>query len=178
MVTFACAGEFIVDPTYTTIHHRIKHLAGWNVGVFDTFEGELRFDRKNERLKRLELSIDATSVNTYNEMRDAHLRGEDFFYTEKYPEIRFRSKKITDKEIHGQLEMRGERQNVTLTYKYWGTAKDQFGREKVSLTLRGRVKRADFGMDYNQEVPGGKLLGDEVEIYIELSGLDAKAAKK
>ena len=119
--------------------------------------------------------IDAASIDTGNDQRDAHLRSADFFESEKYPEISFVSKKIVgdafgDFTIVGDLTLHGVTKEITLDVTFEGRAKDPWGNSRLGYTATGKIKRTDFGLNWNQALEaGGVLVREEVKISIEAS---------
>ena len=107
-------------------------------------------------------------------MRDAHLRNADFFEVEKYPEMKFastRMEKIDDNSfvVHGNLQLKGTGQPVALNVEFGGVTKDPWGGERAGFTVAGKIKRSDWGINFNSVLDsGGVGLGEEVKIFSEL----------
>ncbi len=172
MVSSVWAGTFTLDPKYTSIAFRIKHLMGYTTGYFPKFDGKIVLNKENRAVTAIEGTIDVTAIFTRLKERDDDLRSERFFYVEKFPEAKFVSTKITNSEVTGNLTLRGVTKPVKFKYEFWGTAYDQFGNTKTAVTLKGSVDRKDFGMDYNLKTEDGTmLLGEDVEFTIELHGI-------
>jgi polyisoprenoid-binding protein YceI len=164
-----------VDPVHSQVGFSIRHLVSKVPGHFDEFSGTITIDPANvASTLKIEGTVQAASINTRNEKRDGHLRSEDFFAVEKYPEITFVSKSVTkdgdDYEISGDLTMRGVTKRVVLEAEYGGVATNPFtGTPTVGLSLEGEVNRKDFGIEWNKTLDaGGVMLGDEVDIRIEI----------
>ncbi len=168
----AWAGTFTVDPVYTTIHFRIKHIMGFAVGSFEKFNGTINLNDANDTLKDLEATVDVASLNTRNAERDTDLRSEKFFDAAKFPQAKFVGKKITKDKITGDLTLHGVTKEATFDYTLFGVAMDQHGRTKVALSLKGTINRKDFGIVYNTKTDDGTwLLGDDVDLMIEVEGI-------
>lgn len=172
------AAQYKVDPAHTTVTFKIRHMFTNVGGRFDEFEGTVSFDPEKFGEASVEGTIKAASINTNHEKRDAHLRNEDFFHVEKYPTITFKSTKITDidtakntAKLHGNLTMHGVEKPVVLDVAYLGTAKDPWGNTRGGFVGTTKINRKDFGITWNQAMDaGGLLLGEEVEIEINVEG--------
>ncbi|MBZ0241611.1 MAG: YceI family protein, partial [Bacteroidales bacterium] len=143
-------------------------------GKFQEFEGDIKADKADFSDAKISFTIQATSVNTNNEKRDNHLRGEDFFNVEINPEITFVGKKLTPEsgkkhKLVGDLTMHGVTNEVELDVKYNGTIKDPWGNTRAGFKVSGELNREDFGLVYNTALEaGGVLIGKEVEIQVNL----------
>jgi polyisoprenoid-binding protein YceI len=128
-----------------------------------------------------ELIITASSVDTKDAKRDAHLKSADFFDAEKYPEIKFEIKqfaKVSDKEykLIGNLTMHGVTRSVTLQSKFNGVVKDPYGNTRTGLKISGEIDRYDFGLKYNAAMEaGGMVIGQKVAINCNIELVKPKA---
>lgn len=166
------AGTFTLDPNYTSIGFRIKHLMGYAVGSFTKYDGVIELNSDNTALVGIEGTVATPSIDTRHQDRDKDLRSERFFDVEKFPEMIFKSTKIEKDTITGQLTLHGVTKTVVFEYLFLGMAKDQRGNLKTAVSLHGKVNRKDFGITYNMKTDSGTwLLGDEVELKLELHGL-------
>jgi polyisoprenoid-binding protein YceI len=164
-----------IDPVHTSAQFTVKHMMVTNVrGEFGKTTGAIQWDDKNSEKSSVEASIDATTINTREPKRDAHLKSADFFDVEKYPTITFKSKKLqkvgTDKyKITGDLTMHGVAKEVVLDVVAPGRViKTQNGDEKRGASATTRVNRKDFGLLWNKPLEaGGVVVGDEVTISID-----------
>jgi len=165
------AVPFEVDPTHSSVGFKVRHLMISNViGKFDTFSGS--YDLENGRLVSLTGTVEAASVDTGIEKRDAHLKSADFFDAAKYPKITFTMKKFDGSSVTGELTMHGVTRPVTLDAEVSNTIKDPWGLTRSSVTLEGKIKRSDFGLTYNQVLEaGGVAVGDDIKLSVELEGI-------
>ena len=167
--------KWTLDPIHSELGFKIKHLMISNVsGTFKNFSADVLMEGTNFLTANIRLSVDVTSIFTNNEQRDAHLRTSDFLEAEKYPELRFQSTKIVkvDDEtftLHGDLTLKGITKPVQLNVEYNGVTKDPWGGERAGFLVTGKIKRADWGVNYNGVLEtGGVVLGEEVKISSEI----------
>lgn len=170
------ATEFTIDKAHTKVLFNITHLVfNTMTGKFDSFKGTFKYDEKKSLLSDVDVSIVTASINTDNEKRDTHLRSEEFFFAEKFPDITFKfdnkkvaiGKQIT---ITGDLTMRGVTKKVDLKLTLNGPVTDPWGNSVLIFKLKGKVDRNDFGISWNKDLVGkiqGKLIGDMAEIDIQ-----------
>lgn len=164
-----------LDPSHSTASFSIKHMMIARVhGGFEKLKGTLAFDPQNLVTARLDVAIDANSINTRDEQRDAHLKSADFFDVEKYPELTFKSTRMEGKDgeyrILGDLTIHGVTQPVTLEIEGLNEeVKDPWGNIKIGASGKTKIKRKDFGLSWNAALEaGGLLVGDEVMINVEV----------
>lgn len=170
---------YSVDPAHTTVGFKIRHLFSQVQGRFDRFEGTITFDPDAPASAKVEGSIEAASINTNHAKRDAHLRNPDFFDVEKYPKISFRSTGVSDVDasrktgkLSGVLSMHGVDKPVILDVAFLGEGKDPWGNRRSGFTATTTLNRKDFGIIWNETLEsGGLLLGEEVQIEIQVEGL-------
>src|SRR5690606_14961002 len=124
-----------------------------------------------------EVVIKAASIDTRNADRDAHLRSNDFFDMETYPEIRFRTTAVEPKDethylVTGDLTIKGVTKPVTIELEYTGSAVDPFGNHRVGFEGSVVVNRKDWGVNWNAALEaGGVLVGEKVTLEFELSAI-------
>ena len=172
LTTIAHAQTYSIDNRYSTINFRIQHIIGYATGVFKTMNGSIELNNEKNAVTKIQGTIDINSLDTNLADRDEDLRSERFFNAREFPVMTFQYKKITKDKIIGDLSLHGVTKEVTLDYQFLGTALDQYGQAKTALTLTGTINRKDFGVVYNTKTDDGKwLLGDQVELKIELEGI-------
>jgi polyisoprenoid-binding protein YceI len=170
-------GTWRIDPAHSSIEFEVKHMMIATVrGRFKDFEGTIEAapDINDSRVYG---TVKAASIDTNQPQRDEHLRSPDFLDVERYPEIRFESTHIEPLggpkyRITGELTIRDQTRAVTLDSTVEGAEKDPWGHDRVGISVRGAIKRSDFGLRWNQALEtGGFVLGEEVKILIDVSAV-------
>ncbi len=170
----ASAETYTIDAGHSEVGFKIRHLVSNVRGRFNNFSGTINMDPKNIQASSVELRIKADSIDTNQADRDKHLRAEDFFFVEKYPEITFKSDSVKpagkDKyNVTGTLTLRGVSKKVTLPVTFTGEVKDPWGNTKAGFETATTLNRKDYGIVWNKAVDnGGVILGDDVQIEINL----------
>jgi polyisoprenoid-binding protein YceI len=164
-----------IDPSHSTIEFSAKHMMFTTVrGQFKTFESNLSIDSTNPANSRAEGSIDVASINSGEEERDAHLRSEDFFDVEKYPQMTFRSTRIESLggnryKVYGQMTIKDVTREVVFDVTDEGQGQDPWGNQRRGISAETKLNRKDFGLTWNVALEtGGWLVGDEIKISVEL----------
>jgi len=167
--------KWVVDPAHSEILFKVKHMMITNVkGVFREFTAELLSEGNNFIADSIKVNINASSIFTNNNDRDAHLRGADFFDVENYKELTFIGKslkKIDDEnfQLTGILTIKGVSNEVTLDVEFGGINKDPWGNEKAEFSINGKINRKDWGLTWNAALEtGGVLVSEEVKISAEV----------
>src|SRR5690606_12622367 len=163
-----------IDPAHTQVWFAVKHMMFATVkGQFPGVAGELTLDPSDPAASSIEVQLDAATIDTRNEQRDAHLRSPDFFDAETYPQLTFVSRSVAPKggskySITGDLTIRGVTREVVLEAEETGRGVDPWGQEKLGFTATASIDRKDFGLTWNQALEaGGVLVSDEVRISID-----------
>jgi polyisoprenoid-binding protein YceI len=159
-----------LDAAHSEVTFKVKHLVISTVsGQFKSFSSAVSTEGDDFTTAKISFEIDATSVDTGMEMRDNHLRGDDFFNAEAFPKILFNATAIrksgdSDFEIDGHLTIRDITKPVTLKAEFGGIAKDPYGQIKAGFEVEGKIKRQEFGLTWNALTEaGGAVVSDEVK---------------
>ncbi len=177
------ADTYNVDKGHSEVSFKVKHLLGKVPGRFNDFSGTIVFDPAKPETSSVEFAIKATSIDTANGDRDGHLRSADFFDVEKFPEITFKSTAVkvvapNRFQVTGAFTMHGVTKTIILPVEYLGEAKDPWGNTKAGYAAETVINRKDYGIVWNKSLDtGGTLLGEEVEIAINLEVGKAKPAE-
>jgi polyisoprenoid-binding protein YceI len=175
------ADVYTIDKTHSDVSFQVRHLVSQVRGKFNDYQGTINLDPANLERSSVEFRIKAASIDTDLEDRDKHLRGEDFFYVEKYPEITFKSKSIQKAgkdtyNVTGTLTLRGVAKEVTLPVTYLGAVRDPWGNDKAGFATEVTLNRKDYGINWNAALDnGGVILGEDVKVAINLETQKAKA---
>lgn len=171
-------GEYTIDPAHTRIGFVARHAMVTKVrGSFNEFEGKLHLDGEDPSHSSAEVTIQAESIDTRNEDRDAHLRSNDFFAMEQYPEITFATtevEQVDDTTFHvtGDLTVRGETRSITLDVSHTGAAFDPWDNLRVGFEGSVTVNRKDWGISWNAALEaGGVLVSEKATLEFEVSAV-------
>ena len=173
-----------IDTTHSGINFSVRHMVVSKVrGRFAKFSGSVELDEYDLTRSAVDVTIDAASIDTGTAQRDEHLRSADFFDVAKFPELRFRSngiEKLSEDRyrVSGELTIRDVTREVKLEVEYGGQNKDPWGNERIGFFAKTAVDRKDFGLGWNQVLEtGGVLVGDRIEIELEIEGIKAKSVQ-
>ena len=171
------------DLVHSSINFWVRHMMVSKVhGRFTKWAGTIEMDETEPAKSRVEVHIDASSIDTKEAQRDGHLRSPDFLDAEKHPELVFKSRRVAaagDRrlQVEGDLTIRGMTRPVVLDVEYAGRMKDPWGGERAGFSAHTSLDRKDFCLTWNQVLEaGGILVGDKVEIDIEVEAVRSKAA--
>lgn len=163
-----------LDPAHSGLQFAVKHMVISTVrGSFREFAVDAEIDEADPTKSRATVRIEAASLTTGSDDRDAHLRSADFFDVEAHPAIVFVSRGIErrrgdDYRITGDLTIRGVTRTITLDGEIQGPVKDPWGGLRFGLSASGKVNRKEFGLNWNAALEaGGFLVGDDVKLSIE-----------
>ncbi|HAT1360960.1 YceI family protein [Corynebacterium striatum] len=171
------AGTYVLDPTHTTIGFIARHaMVTKTRGKFEDFEGTITV-AENIADSKADVTIKSASINTGNDDRDGHVKGDDFFAVEKYPELTFTATSFNVDEagngtVTGDLTIKGVTKPVTLDVETEGLAEDPFGNTRFGFEATTKINRLDYGIDFNAPLKtGGVLVSEEIKIELEVSAI-------
>ncbi len=171
-------GTYTLDPGHSRIGFVARHAMVTKVrGSFGQFEGTGFLDAEDPTRSHLELTIQAASIDTGNADRDGHLKSNDFFDMETYPEIRFASTAVEQVEadsfkVTGDLTIKGITKPVTVDFEYTGSAVDPFQNQRIGFEGKTTVNRKDWGVSWNAALEaGGVLVGEKVTLEFDVSAI-------
>ncbi|MBN9611878.1 MAG: YceI family protein [Actinobacteria bacterium] len=166
-------GTWAIDPTHTEVGFSVRHLAISKVkGKFENFAGTF-VTAENPLDSTVNATVEVASINTNQKDRDGHLRTNDFFAADEFPEFTFVSTGVrqdgSDFKVDGDLTLRGVTKPVTFDFEFGGFGADAYGNYKAGFTASTVVKREDFGIQWNAPLEtGGLLLGSDVTITLDV----------
>ena len=171
--------KWTIDSTHSAAEFAVRHLMISTVkGQFKTFTGSGE-TAADGTLKAVELTIDASSIDTNEAKRDAHLKSPDFFDTATFPTLQFRSTSITqrgaDVDIAGELTIRGVTRPVTLAGEFTAPVKDPWGNQRAALAAGTKISRKEWGLTWNMGLEtGGFVVSDDVKITVEVEAVSVE----
>ena len=170
-----------IDPTHSEVAFSVKHLMISTVrGRFSGVKGSIFLDTEDLTRSSAEVEIDAATIDTREEKRDAHLRSPDFFDVANHPTITFRSRRIERAgsdhfKVTGDLTIRGTTREVVLDVTEEGRGRDPWGGERVGFSATGKIDRREFGLTWNQALEaGGVMVSNEIKLSIEVQAVKAQ----
>ena len=166
--------KWTFDVVHSSVNFTVRHMVVSKVrGRFTKWDGTLLMDEQDPSGGRVEVVIDAASIDTGVGQRDEHLRSADFFDVEHFPTITFKSTRVEKAgagafKVTGDLAMHGVTRPVVLDVEYAGSAKDPWGGVRAGFSASVSLDRKEFGLKYNQLLETGSVVvGETVEIAIE-----------
>jgi polyisoprenoid-binding protein YceI len=174
-----------IDSSHSGVHFTVRHMVISKVrGAFARWQGEVDFDAAAPAASTVAVRIDAASIDTHEPKRDDHLRSADFLDVAQHPALTFTSTKVEplpgDRyRVIGDLTIRGVTRQVELAAELLGGGKDPWGNERIGFQATTAISRKDFGLIWNQALEtGGVLVGDRVDIALDVQAVKAQAAER
>ena len=175
--------KWAIDPSHSTVTFTIRHMMTKVRGEMQVKNGWIDADNDELSKARVEVVLDAATINTGVEARDNHLRSADgHFDVANYPTITFKSKRIEGKDpsnfrVIGDVTIHGIAKEVALSASFNGEGKDPWGNRRSGFSAETKLNRKDFNLTWNQALEaGGFLLGDDVKLDIDVEALPAQTA--
>lgn len=167
--------KWLADPAHSEVQFKVRHLMITTItGYFREFTAEAEADEDDfSTATRIVFTADINSIDTNNAQRDTHLRSDDFFSAEKYPQIRFEGKKIEQKDesyaLHGDLTIRDITKPITLDVDFVGLVVDPYGQTKAGFTIEGKIRRKEFNLTWDAVTEAGQVVvSNDVRIHAEI----------
>jgi polyisoprenoid-binding protein YceI len=172
------SGTYVIDPAHTRLGFVARHAMVTKVrGAFNEFEGSAVVDSTDFSKSTGRLTIQAASIDTRNEQRDAHLRSNDFLAMDEHPQITFVATGVTPTgpstfDLAGDLTIRGVTGSVTVPFEFDGAATDPFGNVRAGFEGSVTINRKDYGITWNAALEtGGVLVSDKIVLEFEVSAI-------
>lgn len=161
-----------VDADHSGINFKIRHFVSNVSGRFRDFDGVIRYDKQNPAASSVEFTVKAASIDTASNDRDEDLRSKNFLEVATYPTLTFTSTRVVSKdadtlEVTGNLTLHGVTRAITFPVQFLGTVSVPGG-EKAGFSASFTVNRKEFGINWNNILDSGPVLGDEVRVSIEV----------
>lgn len=167
-----------IDSVHSIAEFGVKHMMVSTVkGRFRSMEGAIQIDEANFTASSVTASIDVGSIDTGEPQRDDHLRSDDFFNAERFPQISFRSTRVelvddTNWKVTGELTIRDVTKEVVLDTEYEGQIKDAFGKQRAAFSAETVLNRKEFGLNWNGLIEtGGVIVGDRVRVTLHIAAV-------
>jgi len=162
--------NWTIDNTHSEIAFKVKHMMISTVtGHFEDFEATAKSDDDNFTNANFEFTAKTESINTKNEDRDTHLKSDDFFGAEKFPELKFVSKSFDGENLVGDLTIKDVTKEVTLDAELNGVAVDPYGQTKAGFEISGQISRKDFGLTWSAVTEAGSIVvSDKVKMIADI----------
>ena len=175
----AHADTWQIDPMHTSVEFTVRHMMISNVkGTFEKTSGTVTVEGGDPTTAKIDAVIDASSINTRVEKRDADLKSPDFLDVAKYPSITFISTKVESAgenkwKVTGDLTLHGVTKAVVLDVEGASAPiHDPMGNTRAGASATAKISRKDFGLTYNKTLEtGGVMVGDEVSITIDVEAI-------
>ncbi|WP_291064923.1 MULTISPECIES: YceI family protein [unclassified Empedobacter] len=171
------ATKWNLDPSHSEVQFKVKHMVISTVtGNFDHFNAGVESNSNDFSDAKFEFDAKIESINTKNSDRDGHLKSADFFAAEQFPEMKFESTSgIQNGKINGTLEIRGEKQPITLNADFGGVITDPWGLQRAGFEFSGEINRKDYGLGWSQVTEaGGLVVSDKVKLLVNLEFTQAQ----
>ncbi|MBD9733319.1 YceI family protein [Streptomyces sp. H28] len=174
----ALTGDYTIDPSHTTIGFVARHAMVTNVkGSFKEFTGTLHLDGSDPAKSTASIDVVMDSIDTGSADRDGHLKSADFFKTDEFPTMTFRSTGVEaagdgEYRVTGNLTILGTTRPLTIDVEYNGAATDPFGNQRVGFEGKAEILRSDWGLSWNAALEtGGFLVSDKIKLNFDISAI-------
>ncbi|MFE9019382.1 YceI family protein [Streptomyces sp. NPDC007808] len=171
-------GDYTIDAAHSTIGFTVRHAMVTNVkGKFLDFSGSLHLDGADPSASSASIDVKMDSIDTGSADRDGHLKSADFFRTDEFPTMTFRSTEAEslggdDFRITGDLTILGTTKPITIDLEFNGAAKDPFGNERVGFEGKAQLLRSEWGLTWNAALEtGGVLVSDKIKLNFDISAI-------
>jgi polyisoprenoid-binding protein YceI len=166
---------YTIDPKHSAVHFQVRHMTiAYVKGEFGSVNGTIDFDPANPGATKIDCTIDVNSLYTRDPQRDGHIKTPDIMNAEAHPTIVFKSTSAAPAgagyTVKGNLTLRGTTKEVTLNVtSVSNEVKDPWNQMRRGATAHATIKRSDFGMGWNMDLPGvGPMVSDEVEVALDV----------
>ncbi|MFJ3984129.1 YceI family protein [Streptomyces fungicidicus] len=174
----ALTGDYTIDPAHTTLGFVARHAMVTNVkGTFQDFTGTLHLDGGDPSKSTATIDVVMDSIETGNADRDGHLKSSDFFKTDEFPAMTFRTTKAEalggdDYRITGDLTILGTTKQLSIDLEFNGAATDPFGNQRVGFEGKAEIQRSEWGLTWNAALEtGGVLVSDKIKLNFDISAI-------
>lgn len=174
------AKPWTIDQHHTTIHFEIKHIYSVVLGRFAEFQGDIWFDPDQLDQSRFDFTVPVKSINTFNSKRDTHLRSDDFFSADTFPEMTFTTTRITHQSgstylITGEMTIKDTRKTLEIPFEFHGVSPNPFkkSQEVAGFDTRFTLNRLDYGVGTGKFFKLG-VVDEQVAVTISVEAIAEK----
>ena len=159
-----------IDNAHSEVAFKVKHMMISTVtGHFEDFQATAKTDGDDFNNAEFKFSAKTASINTKNKDRDTHLKSDDFFNAEKFPEMTFVSKSFNGDKLVGDLTIRDVTKEIVLDADFNGIAVDPYGQTKAGFEISGQLNRKDFNLTWNAVTEAGSIVvSDRVKLVVDV----------
>ena len=164
-----------IDTTHSEISFKVKHMMISTVtGYFEKIDASVETEDENFINADFNFKAQINSINTKNSDRDNHLKSDDFFNAEAYPEMTFNSKSFDGSTLIGDLTIRDVTKEISLDVDFNGVAVDPYGQTKAGFEIVGKINRKDFNLTWNAVTEAGSIVvSDTIKLIVDLQFIKA-----
>jgi len=162
--------KWSVDLSHSEVGFKVKHMMISTVkGAFEKFDASVKTEGDDFKNAKFSFTAKVDSINTKNEDRDTHLKSEDFFNADQYPDVTFKSTSFDGNKLVGDLTIKEVTKEVILNTDFNGVAVDPYGQTKAGFEISGKINRKDFGLTWNAVTEAGSIVvSDTIQFEIDL----------
>lgn len=159
-----------IDPAHSEISFKVKHMMiSTLTGHFQDFDAMVETDNENFINADFNFKAKIDSITTKNSDRDAHLKSDDFFNAESYPEMTFKSTTFDGDSLTGDLTIRDITKEISLDVDFNGIAVDPYGQTKAGFEITGSINRKDFNLTWSAVTEAGSIVvSDTIKLTVDL----------
>lgn len=161
--------KWTIDTAHSEVGFKVKHMMISTVkGHFENYNATIEANEENFSDANFIFSAKIDSINTKNKDRDNHLKSDDFFNEESYPEMTFSSTAFNGETLTGDLTIRDITKEITLDVDFNGVAVDPYGQTKAGFEMRGKISRKEFNLTWNAVTEAGSIVvADTINLVID-----------
>ena len=164
-----------IDTAHSEISFKVKHMMISTVtGYFEKIDASVETENENFENADFNFRAQINSINTKNSDRDNHLKSDDFFNAEAYPEMTFNSKSFDGSTLIGDLTIRDVTKEISLDVDFNGVAVDPYGQTKAGFEIVGKINRKDFNLTWSTVTEAGSIVvSDTIKLIVDLQFIKA-----
>lgn len=168
------ADEYSIDKTHSTIGFSAKHLmVSKTTGMFKDYDGVIKFDPNDLAASKIDITVQAASIDTRHDQRDGHLKSPDFLDTEKFPKLNFTTISIIKEgevyKLTGDLTIKDVTIRITIPAEISGPVNSPMGGTAIGIQTNFKINRQDFNVTFSKTMDnGGLVVSDEINIDVTI----------